>query len=77
MGMVPIIKAARLVPILVRIGFRIIRQKGSHITFEHLFDKTWHVTVPMHSKDLRKSTLLLILKQARLSLIEFVRLLKK
>ncbi len=77
MGIVPIIKAARLIPILVRAGFRIIRQAGSHVHLEHIADRTRKVTIPMHPKPLPKKTLFSILKQAGLTLQDFLKILGK
>ena len=77
MSIVPIIKAARLIPILVRAGFRIIRQAGSHVHLEHIADRTRKVTIPMHPKPLAKKTLFSILKQARLTLHDFLKLIGK
>ncbi|MFY9463312.1 MAG: type II toxin-antitoxin system HicA family toxin [Candidatus Sungiibacteriota bacterium] len=75
--MLPIIKAARLIPILVRAGFRIVRQVGSHVHLEHISDRTRKITVPMHPKPLPKKTLFSILKQAGLTLQEFLKILGK
>lgn len=62
-----------LVPILVRAGFRIVRQVGSHVTMEHILDKTRKVTILMHPKPLAKRTLFSILKQAGFTLQEFLK----
>jgi len=77
MSFVPIIRAAKLIPILVRIGFKIVRQVGSHIHLAHIINKTLKVTIPVHNKDLAKKTLLSILKQANIPLDELLRLLGK
>ncbi len=77
MSILPIIKAARLIPILVRAGFRIVRQVGSHVHLEHIGDRARKVTIPMHPKPLAKRTLFSILKQAGLTLQEFLKLLGK
>jgi len=77
MSFLPVIRAAKLIHILLRAGFRIVRQKGSHVSLQHMLDITKKVTVPMHNKDLAKKTLLSILKQAGLSIQEFFRLLGK
>lgn len=77
MGMIPIIRPQKLLSVILKIGFKIIRQKGSHITLEHILYKARKVTVPMHNKDLPIKTLLSILKQAKISLKEFLELLKK
>jgi len=44
---------------------------------EHIFDKTRKITVPIHNKDLPKKTILSILRQAGISLQEFLKLLGK
>ena len=75
MGIVPIIRAVKLIPILLKFGFRIVRRAGSHAQLEHIFDKTRKVTIPVHNKDLPIKTLLSILKQAKISLGEFLKIL--
>ena len=77
MSIVPVIKAARLIPLLVRAGFRIIRQAGSHAHLEHIADRARKVTIPIHTKPLAKKTLFSILKQAGLTLQEFLKMLGK
>ena len=77
MSFLPVIRAATLIPILLKMGFRIIRQKGSHVSLQHMLDKTKKVTVPIHNKDLAKKTLSSVLKQAGISIQEFLRLLGK
>lgn len=74
MGFLPVIRASRLIPVLVRAGFRIMRQAGSHVHLEHVLNKVHKVTVPMHNKDLPPKTLLSILKQAGISIKEFLKL---
>jgi len=69
-----VIKAAKLVPILVRLGFRIVRQSGSHLHLENFFDKTKKVTVPIHNKDLPIKTLKSILKQANIPMKNFLKI---
>jgi predicted RNA binding protein YcfA (HicA-like mRNA interferase family) len=77
MSIVPVIKAARLIPLLVRFGFRIVRQAGSHVHLEYSADRARKMTIPMHSKPLPKKTLFSILKQAGLTLQEFLKILGK
>ncbi len=74
MSKLPVMRAAKLIPILLRLGFQIMRQRGSHVHLAHLVDKKRKVTVPMHNKDLPKKTLLSILQQAQISLQDFLRL---
>lgn len=76
MGIIPIMTAARLLPILTRAGFRIVRQAGSHLHLEHMIDKSKRITVPIHKgKDLAKKTLLSILKQAKIPFEDFLKIL--
>lgn len=75
--MLPIIKAARLIPVLIRAGFRVVGQKGSHVQLKHILDSSFKVTVPMHNKDLPVATLLSILKQVKISRKTFLKLLGK
>ena len=77
MSFLPIIKATKLIPILIRAGFRIVRQIGSHVHLEHILDRTRKVTVPMHNRDLSKKTLSSILKQAKISVKEFLKMFRK
>jgi predicted RNA binding protein YcfA (HicA-like mRNA interferase family) len=59
-------KAREIIRILEKDGWRLVRQKGSHMHFEHS-EKTGITTVPFHgSQDLSKRVLASILKQAGL-----------
>ncbi len=77
MSYVPVIKAKKLIPILARMGFKMIRQKGSHAHLEHVLDRTRKITVPIHNKDLARRTLISILKQGRISLKELIEVIKR
>lgn len=68
------IKAAKLIPILTRLGFRIVRQGGSHVHLEHIVNRIKKVTVPVHNKDLAIKTLKSILGQAGISMKDFLRI---
>lgn len=70
-----VIRAAKLVPILTRLGFRIKRQAGSHLHMEHFLNKTRKITVPVHNKDLPIKTLKSILNQAGISIKDFLKIL--
>jgi predicted RNA binding protein YcfA (HicA-like mRNA interferase family) len=62
----------RIVAALTRLGFVAVRQRGSHIRLEkRLHDRTLRITVPAH-KPVKRSTLSRILKQAEISLEEFL-----
>jgi predicted RNA binding protein YcfA (HicA-like mRNA interferase family) len=62
----------RIVAALVRLGFRVIRQRGSHIRLEkQLENSVLRITVPAHTP-VKRSTLSRILKQAGISLDELL-----
>jgi predicted RNA binding protein YcfA (HicA-like mRNA interferase family) len=58
------------VAILLRLGFHVIRQRGSHVVMRR-DDPFGQVTVPDH-KELDRGTLRAIIRQAGLSVEEFV-----
>ncbi len=75
MTKVPSVNYDAVVKALKRDGWVVVRQRGSHIRLQkHLHDETLKLTVPRH-KPIKRSTLAHILKQARLSVDEFKRLL--
>jgi len=67
MGDIPAVKPKKLLKLLEKEGFFVSRQSGSHIILHKAGSSAFRVTLPMHSKDLKKKTLLSILKQAGLS----------
>ena len=71
------LRAAIIIRALLKAGFRIIRQTGSHMQLRHVSDPTRQATVPNHPKDISRKDLASILRQARLSVEEFLKLLKK
>lgn len=58
--------AKQIIKLLKLRGFRLDHTTGSHYIFYRAIDRK-RVTVPYHSKDLPKGTLLSILKQAGIS----------
>jgi len=60
MAKLPVLSGKELIKVLERDGFKIVRQKGSHIS---LSKGTFRTVVPLHN-DLSKGTLLGILKQS-------------
>jgi len=68
---IPVIKPEVPIRALARGGFYIHHQTGSHIAMRNREDRTKRVTIPRHSKDLKKGTLANILKQAGLTIEEF------
>jgi predicted RNA binding protein YcfA (HicA-like mRNA interferase family) len=73
MSKLPVVSGAQCVRVLERIGFVVYRQRGSHITLVRIEPRA-QTTVPNH-KELDRGTLRAIIRQAGLSVDEFVALL--
>lgn len=75
MPKLPSLSGERVVRALKRAGFVELRQKGSHVSLEKRTpEKTFRTVVPLHHT-LAKGTLSDILKQAGLSVEQFLALL--
>lgn len=75
MSKVPSESYSRILSALQRAGWVVVRQRGSHIRLQkHLPEETLKLIVPAH-RPVKRSTLAHILKQARLSVEEFLDLL--
>lgn len=61
----PVLKSKDVVKILKRHGFSECRQKGSHLVMAD--DRGRLITIPMHSKPLKRGTLAAILRHAEIS----------
>ena len=73
MSILPILTARQVMQKLVRASFRFIYVKGSHYYFEHPITKRI-TSVPMHGgKNIGRGLLSKILKQAGLSVKEFIK----
>jgi len=71
----PVVSGSEAIKALNRAGFRIVRQRGSHVRLEkRTEDKIIKLTVPLH-KSLKKGTLRRIITDAGLTVEEFNRLL--
>ncbi|KAF0212648.1 MAG: hypothetical protein FD139_212 [Methylocystaceae bacterium] len=70
----PNVTAKELVRALEKAGFVLQRQKGSHATFRHPETKRTTV-VPLHSGDVKRPLLKMILLQAGLTEEELLKLL--
>jgi predicted RNA binding protein YcfA (HicA-like mRNA interferase family) len=74
MAKLPDLTSKELMGVLEKIGFQIMRQKGSHVRMKHEDGKV--VTIPVHSgKTLGKGLLLKILRDADLTKEKLVDLL--
>jgi len=74
MTKVPSLMYEKVVRALQRDGWVVVRQKSSHIRLQkHLRNETLKLTIPAH-RPIKRSTLAHVLKQARLSIEEFISL---
>jgi predicted RNA binding protein YcfA (HicA-like mRNA interferase family) len=72
----PLLSATEIIKALEKADFRVVRQKGSHISLSKRSDtKTYLVVVP-NKPEVKRGTLLNILKQTGMSRDDFFRLLK-
>ena len=69
----PLVSSDRVLKFLSKKGFHVVRQRGSHISLHKKEDgKTLLVVVPQR-KEIKKGTLLSILRQANIERDEFIR----
>jgi len=72
---VPSLPYTEIIRALQRDGWVVVRQRGSHIRLrKQVKDRTLKITVPAH-RPVKRSTLSHILKQAELTLDNFLKLL--
>jgi len=70
------LSAQKLIKILQKAGFRIIRQKGSHVIM--INDRNVRIVIPVHpGKDVKPGLIRAIIKEAGLSRQDFFRLIKE
>ncbi|OFW33903.1 MAG: hypothetical protein A3J28_18565 [Acidobacteria bacterium RIFCSPLOWO2_12_FULL_60_22] len=67
----PSVKPRPVLKALERAGFFVHHITGSHYILKHPEKPTLRVTLPYHSKDLKRGTLQAMLKQAGLTAEEF------
>ncbi|MBF0107205.1 MAG: type II toxin-antitoxin system HicA family toxin [Deltaproteobacteria bacterium] len=73
MSKISIISSSRMIKILLRLGFCLVRQKGSHAYFQHPDGRT--TVVPVHKgEDLGRGLIRAILKDADISVCEYEKL---
>ncbi len=66
----PLLSAARLERLILKLGFVKVRQKGNHAFYRHADGRT--TTIPHHSgKDLPRPLLRTILREIRLNVDEY------
>ena len=70
MSKLPIVSGQEAIKALEKIGFQIVRQKGSHVRMKHEDNRV--VTIPVHgNKCLGKGLLRKILRDAELTVEQF------
>lgn len=70
MSRLPILTGLELIKILEKVGFKIIRQKGSHVFLKHQDNRT--TIIPVHKgKDIDRALLRKILRDTKISPDEF------
>jgi len=73
MSKVPSLNYDKVIKALQRDGWVIVRQRGSHIRLQkHVANEVLKIIVPAH-KPIKRSTLSHILKQARITLDDFIK----
>jgi len=73
---IPPLDPKRLIKILEKEGFRVVRQKGSHVIL--INDKKTRIVIPMHpGKDIKPGLCRAILREAGISREKLLRLLKE
>jgi len=75
MPKLPRITSRKLLQVLLRSGFYIHHQTGSHANLRHNSKLHLHLVVPRHSGDLAPKTIKSIISQAEMTVEEFVSLL--
>ena len=76
MPKLPRIPSSLVIRALKRARFYEFHQSGSHIQLRHLDNSNLRITIPFHRKDLTPKTLKSIIKQAGLTIEEFINLIK-
>ncbi|MGE5325810.1 MAG: type II toxin-antitoxin system HicA family toxin [Deltaproteobacteria bacterium] len=71
MGKLPRVTAKKVLRALLRGGFHIHHQSGSHVNLRHETKSHLHVVIPFHGGDLAPKTIKSILVQAELTVEEF------
>ena len=72
----PMVKPRELIRALKKIGFKEVRQTGSHLILLNPVAKKI-IPVPMHNKDIKRGLLISIIKHGDLTADEFVKLLQR
>lgn len=69
---VPALKPRKVIRTFQNAGYILDHIEGSHYYFTYPTDRTVHFSVPYHSGEMKRSTLAKIMKQAKITLTEFL-----
>ena len=76
MPKLPVMKASKLLKVLLKLGFYRHHQVGSHVQLKH--DDGRRTTIPYHpSQEIRKGTLKSIIDDLEITVDEFIEAMKK
>lgn len=75
MSKLPRLTPKKVLSTLLRAGFFVHHQTGSHVNLRHETKSHLHVVIPNYSRDLAPKTLKSIIAQTGFSLEEFIELL--
>ena len=71
----PVISGKDVIKVLNKVGYEVVRQKGSHLRLKAIYEPGRKpLTVPLHNP-IKRGLLRQIIKDANLSVEEFVKLL--
>ena len=74
MSHLPIVDPKTMEKVLLALGFQRVRQKGRHVFYKHSNGN--YTTIPFHARDLPKSLVRKIIREAGISVEEFKRIIK-
>ena len=73
MSQLPILSSNEILSVLIRIGYSVVRQRGSHMRLQHNDSNTYHpITVPAY-KEIDRSLLRKILRDIPMSVDDFLK----
>jgi predicted RNA binding protein YcfA (HicA-like mRNA interferase family) len=76
MSKLPVVSAKELERILLKFGFQVTRQKGSHRFYKHADGR--YTTIPHHpGEDISRPLIRAILREIKLNVDEYIRLLNE
>ena len=76
MSKLPVVSAKEFEKLLLKLGFQIVRQKGSHRFYKHTDGR--YTTLPHHpGEDISRPLIRAILRQIELEADEYIRLLNE